>query len=325
LSTVDIPNASRTQEKIERFEFALFEDEDEIAEWEQEDDDFEEDEDEEEFDEEEDYEDDEEEDFDEVEYLEDFDEEEYEVEDEDVFDEEDHEYELEGEKFDEEEDEDEDDDWTPEEYEQMDMLYEKYVREIARKYGDDWEEDYELDVDVEELYEAYLAFEERKQESQVHLASPNANAERYLVVEQKQVQVRSPRAERYIETQARKQEESRASEERRLLTQASHMILAAQQEESEYVETTSYNYDNLDTDQNRTDAQASSESHSGESLEWDLPSRRHMLVVNTGVSYYNYNKNKDKNYQTNNGQECAAPITIITTRRGNTQSVIGSI
>merc|ERR1711935_89957 len=206
---------------------------------------------------------------------------------------------------------DDDDDWTPEEYEQMDILYEKYILEIVHKYGNDWEEDYELDVDVEELYEAYLAFEERKKESQNHLASTYANAERYLVVEQEQVHKRSPRAERYIETQARKQEESRASEERRLLTQASHMILMAQQEESEYIETTSYNYDNLDTVQNRTDAQASSESHSGETLEWDLPSRRHMVVVNTGVSYYNYNKNKNKNYQTNNGQECAAPTTII--------------
>lgn len=271
--TLEIPNDSlELYEKIERFELDDDDDEeDEDDEWGDEDEEEEEEyNDEEDFEGEEDYEHKEgninEEDYD---YEDDFDEEDYEV------------------------------DWTPEEYEQMDLLYDRYIEEIAHMYGANWEEEYELVVDKEEIYERYLEFQERKQ---------------------------------------------REAEEQRQLSVASHKALLQHEEQSLSIRAVekghNNSYDN-ESSQNRTEDEQEQEVHqfsiesaaappgddNGNTVTSDIPPRRHMVVLNTGISYYNYNDENKKNIVQSNGQECpaATPTTIITTRSGNSESVIGSI
>jgi len=292
-TAVDIPNASMDLEKIDRFELLDFEfddmnDDDDNDDLDDEidideNDDFEEDQDEiEEYDEEED------ENFDEDEHEDgEFDEDEHEDE---VFDEDEHDEEIFDEEENEHEDEEEEhkDDWTPEDYEQMGLLYDRYISEVAVKYGANWEEEFEMVVDEEELYERYLEHKEK-------------------------------------------------AEEKRRLTEAYHKALL-QHDESIRVETinTDSNYYNYEP-MNHTAEQFYTESAAGgDAMASDIPPRRQMVVINTGVSYYNYNKNNNdssnddnSSHDTSNfkcsGQECPATTTIITTRRGDTQIVIGSI
>ena len=55
------------------------------------------------------------------------------------------------------------DNWTPEELAQMDRLYERYIKEIAKTHGEDWEEEWEVPVTKQELYEEYLQYKGQKQ------------------------------------------------------------------------------------------------------------------------------------------------------------------
>merc|ERR1719428_290399 len=88
---------------------------------------------------------------DEIDYDEDFEEDDEEEEEEDDFEEEE----------DIEEDEQEDK-WTYEEHLLMDRLYSRYVQQLVHEYGENWEEEYELTVDKEELYEEFLKFEDKE-------------------------------------------------------------------------------------------------------------------------------------------------------------------
>lgn len=241
---------------------------------------------------EEDYEDDHEEDFEEEE-----DEEYFEDNEEEDFDEEEYDYE-EKEDFDEDEyDHEEDDveeyydesDWTPEEYKEMDILYSRYLQEIARRYGADWREEYELVVDKEEIYERYLEFEERKEEERTE-------------AEQKEAERKEAEQEQRLEREA---------EERRMITQASHNALL-QHEETRY-----------HSHKNRTAEQVATESTiAGKAMVTNLLPRRDMVVMNTGISYYNYNK-KNENSQESD-QECPASRNTIATRHENCQNIVGS-
>jgi len=57
---------------------------------------------------------------------------------------------------------DDEDEWTPEQLREMDALYDRYLQEVAAKFGANWEEQFDLVVSKEEVYEEYLNFEEQK-------------------------------------------------------------------------------------------------------------------------------------------------------------------
>lgn len=206
--TAEIPNASMEGAKIDRLDFVDVKDE--LDEWEHVNDNFEEDEEKAEINDEDD---------------EDFDEEEYENQ-EDNFDE-------------------DENDWTLEERLLMDRLFNRYIQQIVEKYGADWEEEYEIDVDKEGLYEEYLKFEREQNEL----------------------------------------------EEKRKLSQAFHNVLLEHDGSIDVEENDCFSIE----PQNRTEEQASGLRH--------YPQSRRLKC----------------------GTPTGTPTTIITTRSGNTQNVIGPI
>jgi len=266
--TANLPSASQDLNKIDHFELY---NEDEIVEWDDENDYNEEDEIGE-------WDDDE----DEGEYEYEYEEEEEEYEDE----EEDEEEQLnEEEEYDEdyEEEEYQDDEveheWTPQDLDQMDRLYDAYVQEIVNRFGVNWEEEYELLVDKEEIYVAWLNYEEEKKQREV---------------------------EQRVADELREQE----TEELRQVTLVSHKALLQQDALALTIET------NNAKSQNQTQMQATIDSL-GDAMVSSLPSRSHMIVINTGVSFNKYKTKK------NSAEESTA--SIVTGEGGNTQSLIGSI
>eukprot|EP00535_Pseudo-nitzschia_heimii_P008097 CAMPEP_0197182546 /NCGR_PEP_ID=MMETSP1423-20130617/6472_1 /TAXON_ID=476441 /ORGANISM="Pseudo-nitzschia heimii, Strain UNC1101" /LENGTH=387 /DNA_ID=CAMNT_0042632985 /DNA_START=62 /DNA_END=1225 /DNA_ORIENTATION=+ len=292
-----------------------FEDEDEDEdEFDEEDDEDEEEDEDDEYDE--DDEDDQEDLLDEEEYdheEDDFDEDEeeeeenhLEYENEADYDEEEHDR-LED-LFDEEQDEDhfendEEAEFDEEDYHHVeDLDEEEYedAEEDDHDDEDDWtpEEFEEMDV----LYSRYLQEIARRY-------GPNWRDEYELVVDKEEIY------ERYLEFEERKLE--REAEERRLLTQASHKALL-QHEEA--------NRRDQMGGQNRTDQQISTgSSGDGNTMVTELPPRRGIVLFNTGMSYYNYNNVKKNKSNNNRRHECPASKNTITSRRENSQCMVGSI
>jgi hypothetical protein len=190
---------------------------------------------------------------------------------------------------------------------------EDYEEDEEEDYEEDEEDIFEEDEEEEdwtpEQYEQMDILYERYVQEIVNKYGADWEEHYELVVDKEEIY------EKYLEFEERKQREA---EEQRELTQASHVLLRHQE---------SVRVDNgrlFDNDsQNRTEEKNPVRSDLGDAIAADLPPRTHVVVVNTGISYYNYN-HKDNNAQINEN-ECPAKNTIVTGHRGNTQSVIGSI
>ena len=220
----------------------------------------------------------------------DFDEDEYEEKEEDHlqydkdvgFDEEERDH-LEG-AFNEDEGGDGDEEHLAE-FDEEDFDEEEYDHEEDDVEEDEDEDDWTLEEykEMDELYSRYLQEIARRY-------GPNWRDEYELVVDKEEIY------ERYLEFEERKLEKE--AEERRVLTQASHKALVQHEESSSCRKRES---------QNRTDQiSISTDSfRSGNPMVTGLPPRRDMIVINTGMSYYNYNNmRKIKNSQSNE-QECS--------------------
>jgi len=238
-TTLEIPNNDSPEqyEKIERFELDEIdeEDEDETDEWDQHEKDcLEEDE--------EEWKEDEWDDEEDEEYYED---------EEGNINEEDYDYEYDFDEVDFDEKDHYEDDWTPEEYKQIDLIYEGYIVEIARIYGDNWQEEYELVVGKEELYERYLEFQERKQRE---------------AEEQRQLSVASHKALLHHE-----EEQESAS---------NHRVV-----EKGHNDNDNECSQNCAEDEEESAAAASLGDNIKNAMASDIPPRRHMMVLNTNDSY----------------------------------------
>lgn len=270
--------------------------------WEHEDEDFDEHE-IEEFDEEDEEWDDEDEDWDDDDYEYD-DLEEYDEDDEE--EEEDDELEYDGEDYEEE------DEFEEEEYE-----YEEGVLDEDEGEDDIEDDDHEDDLQDEEDEEYWTPEEEKEMDllysrylEEVELAyGANWRDEYELVVDKEEIYVRFLEFEerRKQEREADLETDEREAEERRIVTQATHKVLI-QHEEAK---------------QNRTEEQAADFVPSkNDAMAAGLPPPRDMVVINTGVSYYNYNIKKED--AESSGAECSTSRNPITTRREDSQSFVGS-
>jgi len=208
----------------------------------------------------------------------------------------------------EDEDEDEWDEWDDEDEDYEEDEEEDYEEDEEEIFEEDEEEEEDDDWTPEQYVQMELLYERYVQEI-VNKYGADWEEHYELVVDKEEIY------EKYLEFEERKQREA---EEQRELTQASHALLRHQE---------SVRVDNgrlFDNDsQNRTEEKESARCDLGDAIAADLPPRTHVVVVNTGISYYNYNHKDNKAQISEN--ECPAKNTIVKGHRGNTQSVIGSI